>query len=126
MPVVKAFDNNELETLDLSVANIEKAYEAYRQEQLEKLAYDNLQKSFADRFASEKNNRENILAKSQYDAASEIASLKNEFTQLRKSLTAEKETILKAQEEATVTLPSMDDLAEMNWSDIHKMAGGFN
>lgn len=126
MPVVKAFDNNELETLDLSVANIEKAYEAYRQEQLEKLAYDNLQKSFAERFASEKNNREDILAKSQYDAASEIASLKNEFTQLRKSLTAEKETILKAQEEANVTLPSMDDLAEMDWSDIHKMAGGFN
>jgi len=126
MPVVKAFNNDELETLDLSVANIEKAYEAYRQEQLEKLAYDNLQKSFAERFAAEKNNREDILAKSQYDAASEIASLKNEFTQLRKSLTAEKETILKAQEEATVTLPSMDDLAEMDWSDIHKMAGGFN
>ena len=126
MPVVKAFNNDELETLDLSVANIEKAYEAYRQEQLEKLAYDNLQKSFAQRFAAEKNNREDILAKSQYDAASEIASLKNEFTQLRKSLTAEKETILKAQEEATVTLPSMDDLAEMDWSDIHKMAGGFN
>ena len=120
MPVVKAFENDELETLDLSVANIEKAYEAYRQEQLEKLAYDNLQKSFADRFAAEKNNREDILAKSQYDAASEIASLKNEFTQLRK------ETILKAQEDATVTLPSMDDLAEMDWSDIHKMAGGFN
>ena len=124
MPVVKAFENNELETLDLSVGNIEKAYEAYRQEQLEKLAYDNLQKSFANRFASEKNNRENVLAKSQYDAASEIASLKNEFTQLRKSLTAEKETILKAQEKASITLPSMEDLAEMEWSDIHKMAGG--
>ena len=124
MPVVKAFDNKELETLDLSVANIEKAYEAFRQEQLEKLAYDNLQKSFVDRFAAEKNNRENVLAKSQYDAASEIASLKNEFTQLRKSLTAEKETILKAQEEASITLPSMEDLAEMEWSDIHKMAGG--
>jgi len=124
MPVVKAFGNNELETLDLSVGNIEKAYEAFRQEQLEKLAYDNLQKSFADRFASEKNNREDVLAKSRYDAASEIASLKSEFTQLRKSLTAEKETILKAQTEASITLPSMEDLAEMEWSDIHKMAGG--
>jgi len=124
MPVVKAFGNNELETLDLSVGNIEKAYEAFRQEQLEKLAYDNLQKSFANRFASEKNNREDVLAKSRYDAASEIASLKSEFTQLRKSLTAEKETILKAQAEASITLPSMEDLAEMEWSDIHKMAGG--
>jgi len=40
---------------------------------------------------------------------------------LRKSLTAEKDSIIKAQTEATVTLPSLDDLAEMEWSDIHKM-----
>ena len=125
LPVVKAFDNSELETLDLSVGNIEKAYEAFRQEQLEKLAYDNLQKSFEARFNREVSTKESILAKSQYDAASEIASLKDEFTALRKSLTAEKETILKAQEEATVELPSMDELAEMDWSDIHKMVGGY-
>ncbi len=126
LPVVKAFDNSELETLDLSVANIEKAYEAFRQEQLEKLAYDNLQKSFEARFNQEVSAKESILAKSQYDAQKEIASLKDEFTALRKSLTAEKETILKAQEEATVQLPSMEELAEMDWSDIHKMVGGFN
>lgn len=125
LPVVKAFNNNELETLDLSVGNIEKAYEAFRQEQLEKLAYDNLQKQFEARFKAETSTRENILAKSQYDAQSEIASLKDEFTALRKSLTAEKETILKAQEEAKVTLPTMDELAEMDWSDIHKMVGGY-
>ena len=126
MPVVKAFENTELETLDLSVGNIEKAYEAFRQEQLEKLAYDNLQKQFAARFEAEKNTREDVLAKSQYDAASEIASLKDEFTALRKSLTAEKETILKAQEEATIKLPTMDELAEMDWNQIHKMAYGGN
>jgi len=126
LPVVKAFDNNELETLDLSVGNIEKAYEAFRQEQLEKIAYDNLQKQFAARFEAEKNNRENVLAKSQYDAQSEIASLKDEFVALRKSLTAEKQQILKSQEEAQIKLPNMDELAEMDWSDIHKMVGGFN
>ena len=121
LPVVKAFDNNDLTTLDLSVSNIEKAYGAFRQEQLEKLAYDNLQKSFENRFSSEVSNKEGLLAKSQYDAASEISSLKEEFTQLRKSLTAEKDSIIKAQTEATVTLPSLEDLAEMEWSDIHKM-----
>jgi len=124
MPVVKAFENTELETLDLSTANIEKAYEAFRQEQLEKIAYDNLQKQFAERFEAERTTREDVLAKSQYDAASEIASLKEEFTALRKSLTTEKETILKAQEESQIKLPSMDELAEMDWSDIHKMVGG--
>ena len=124
LPVVKAFDNEELQTLDLSNANIEKAYEAFRQEQLEKLAYDNLQKSFEARFAAEVAHKENILAKSEYDAQTEIASLKEEFTALRKSLTAEKETILKAQEEATITLPTMEELADMDWNDIHKMVGG--
>ena len=124
LPVVKAFNNDELETLDLSVGNIEKAYEAFRQEQLEKLAYDNLQKQFEARFNAETSRREDVLAKSQYDAQSEIASLKNEFASLRKSLTTEKETILKAQEEATIKLPTMDELAEMDWADIHKMVGG--
>ncbi len=124
LPVVKAFDNEELETLDLSVGNIEKAYEAFRQEQLEKLAYDNLQKQFEARFAAETSQRENILAKSQYDAQSEIASLKNEFASLRKSLTAERDNIIKAQEEAQIKLPTMDELAEMDWADIHKMVGG--
>jgi|TARA_R100000329_G_C7614901_1_gene218247 HK97 family phage prohead protease len=124
MPVVKAFDNGEFDTLDLSNSNIEKAYEAFRQEQLEKLAYDNLKKSFEARFETEITNRENILAKQNYDAQAEIHSLKEEFTQLRKSLTAEKETILKAQEESAIKLPSMDEMAEMDWSDIHKMVGG--
>ena len=125
LPVVKAFNNEELETLDLSVSNIEKAYDAFRQEQLEKLAYNNLQKQFEARFAAETANRTDAIAKANYDAQSEIASLKNEFASLRKSLTAEKETILKAQEEAEIKLPSMDELAEMEWSDIHKMVGGY-
>ena len=124
LPVVKAFSNNELETLDLSVGNIEKAYEAFRQEQLEKLAYDNLQKSFEDRFKAETSSRENILAKQNYDAQREILSLKDEFTALRKSLTAEKDSIIKAQEESVITLPTMDEMANMEWSDIHKMVGG--
>ena len=124
LPVVKAFNNDELETLDLSVGNIEKAYEAFRQEQLEKLAYDNLQKQFEARFKAETSQRENILAKSQYDAQSEIASLKNEFASLRKSLTTERDNIIKAQEEAAIKLPTMDELAEMDWADIHKMVGG--
>jgi len=39
-------------------------------------------------------------------------------------LTAEKETILKAQEESSVTLPTLDEIADMDWNDIHKMVGG--
>ena len=124
MPVVKAFNNNELQTLDLSVSNIEKAYEAFRQEQLEALAYDNLKKSFEQRFAEEVNSRENVIAKQNYDAASEIASLKNEFSELRKALTSEKAEIRKAQEKSAINIPTVDEIASMDWSDIHKMVGG--
>ena len=121
MPVVKAFSNGEFDTLNLSNSNIEKAYEAFRQEQLESLAYDNLRKSFETRFESEKANRENVLAKSQYDAQAEIASMKQEFSDLRKSLTAEKDSIIKAQEESVIKMPSIDEISSMDWSDIHKM-----
>ena len=121
MPVVKAFGNGEFDTLNLSNSNIEKAYDAFRQEQLEELAYSNLRKSFETRFESEVSNRENVLAKSQYDAQAEIASMKAEFSDLRKSLTAEKDSIIKAQEESTITVPSIEDIASMEWSDIHKM-----
>ena len=124
LPVVKAFNNQELETLDLSVGNIEKAYEAFRQEKLEKLAYDNLQKSFQQRFEDEVSSRENLIAKQNYDAASEITALKEEFTELRKSLTAEREVIAKAQEEAVANVPTMDDIAKMDWSDVHRLIGG--
>jgi len=124
LPVVKAFSNDELQTLDLSVGNIEKAYEAFRQEQLEKLAYDNLQKSFAARFEQEVASRENVIAKQNYDAAAEIASLKDEFTELRKSLTSEREVIAKAQKEAVANIPTMDDIAKMDWSDVHRLIGG--
>lgn len=124
MPVVKAFENKEFSTLDLSSQNIEKAYEVFRQEQLEKLAYDNLQKSFQSRFQNEISQRENIIEKQNYDAQNEIASLKEEFSQLRKSLTQEKTEILKAQKESKVILPSIDEIANMDWSDIHKMVRG--
>ena len=32
--------------------------------------------------------------------------------------------LIKAQEEAAIKLPTMDELAEMDWADIHKMVGG--
>jgi HK97 family phage prohead protease len=124
MPVVKAFGNDEVSSLNLSNNNIEKAYEAFRAEQLEKLAFSELQKSFEARFNAEVSVREDTLAKSQYDAASEIASLKEEFSELRKSLTVEKDAIIKAQNAVTANIPSMDDIASMDWADVHRLFGG--
>lgn len=125
--VVKAFDNTELTTLNLSVENVEKAYAEFRQEQLEKRAYDNLRKDFETRFNSEVNNRETTLEKSKYDAQSEVNALKDEISTLRKSFTSDNNTILKAQQDATA-LPegyptSIEAIAEMDWSDINRIVG---
>ena len=66
-----------------------------------------------------------MVAKSEYDAQREINALTSEFAELRKSLTAEKNTLRKATEAATTTkVFSTDEIAEMSWGDIHKAVGG--
>ena len=123
--VSKNFSNDEFRTLNLSVPNIEKAYEQYRAEQLEKMGLETLEETFAKRFASEETNRADMVAKAEYDAQSEIARLNAEFSELRKSLTEEKNTIRKATEAATTTkVFSTEEIADMSWSDIHKAVGG--
>tara|TARA_R110002020_G_scaffold41513_2_gene122358 strand:- start:746 stop:1915 length:1170 start_codon:yes stop_codon:yes gene_type:complete len=123
--VSKAFGNGEFDTLNLSPENIEKAYAQFRAEQMEKLAYDNLQDSFTKRFASEVTNREEMVAKSQYDAQTEITALREQFSDLRKSLTEGTEEIRKANEAAQeVKVLSLEEVADMDWSDIHKMVSG--
>ena len=123
--VSKNFTNDEFRTLNLSVANIEKAYEQYRAEQLEKMGLETLEETFAKRFASEESHRAEMVAKAEYDAQSEIARLNAEFSELRKSLTEEKNTIRKATEAATTTkVFSTEEIADMSWSDIHKAVGG--
>ena len=109
----------------MSAENIEKAYAQYRAEQMEKLAYDNLSSTFAKRFTDETSHREHMVAKSEYDAQSEISALTSEFAELRKSLTAEKNTLRKATVAATTTkVFSTDEIADMSWGDIHKAVGG--
>ena len=123
--VSKAFGNDEFSTLNLSPENIEKAYAQFRAEQLEKLAFDNLQDTFAKRFKAEVSTRNDMVAKSEYDAQSEITTLQQQFSQLRKSLETGSEEIRKATEAAQeVKTFSLEEVADMSWSDIHKMAGG--
>ena len=121
----KAFANEEFSTLNLSPENIEKAYAQYRAEQLEAMAYGGLTETFAKRFANETSRREDIVAKANYDAQSEIAQLTANFAELRKSLTTEKNTIRTAQEAvSSVKVFSTDEIADMSWEQIHKAVGG--
>ena len=126
LSVSKGLEGSDFTTLDLSVENVEKAYEAFMAEQLEAMAYDNLSKTFADRFAAELEVKKSAAERAEYDASTEVAALKEEFAELRKSLTAKDDEIRKAREVA-FSLPegfptTADAMAEMSWGDIHNLA----
>ena len=125
--VVKAFDNGEITSLNLSPDVIEKAYTQYKAEQLEKIALGNLETTFANRFKTETTNRESIISKAAYDAQSEVSAIKDELANLRKSFSSETSTILKAQE-TSMALPegfptSMDAVADMTWAELNRFTG---
>ena len=129
-PISKGLESADFTTLDLSPENVEKAYEQYRAEQLEKLAYDNLSKQFEARLAGEMEMKKSLAEKAEYDAHSEVSALKEEFAELRKALTAEKDEIRKATSVA-MELPegfptTADAVAEMSWGDIHNLARRVN
>ena len=129
-PISKGLESADFTTLDLSPENVEKAYEQYRAEQLEKLAYDNLSKQFEARLADEMEMKKSLAVKAEYDAHSEVSALKEEFAELRKALTAEKDEIRKATSVA-MELPegfptTADAVAEMSWGDIHNLARRVN
>jgi len=111
----KEWSNDDFSTLDLSTENVEKAYEAFKAEQLEKMAYDSLKARFEERFVEEQNVRKASVARNEYDAKNEVEALKEEFTLLRKSLTAQSDDIVKAQTQ-TIEVP---DVSEMSWGEIH-------
>ena len=129
LKVSKEWESSDFTSLDLSAENIEKAYEQYKAEQLEKIAYENLSKQFESRFIAEQNVRKSAVERAEYDARTEVAALKEEFAELRKSLSAKDTEIAKAKE-VSFGLPegfptSSEELSSMSWGDIHNLARKF-
>jgi len=118
---IKQFEDQS--TLDLSPENLEKAYAEFKAEQLEKAAYETVKNNFQARFDAEMVAKKEEIAKSNYDAKAEVAELKEQFSSLLKSLTQEKETVIRKQEEvvAELNIPSGDEIAKMDWSDINAL-----
>ena len=124
--VVKGFNVN---SLDLSEGTLEKAYEQFKAEKLEKMAYDNLTDTFQKRLDSEITVKNAEIAKSNYDAHSEVSELKKQFSELLTYLQDNKDnTIIKQQKVVEeLQVPSSEDIAKMSWgeldAEIKRMAG---
>jgi len=126
--VAKGLEGTDFSTLDLSVENVEKAYAKFKAERMEAMAYDSLSKQFEARFADELSVKKANAERAEYDARTDVAALKQEFAELRKSLTERNSEIRKAQE-AAFALPdgmptSIEAAAEMSWEDIHALTRG--
>ena len=125
LKVSKGLENSDFSTLDLSVENVEKAYEAFKAEKLEAMAYESLNKEFSDRLEAELSVKKSAAERAEYDARNDVAALKEEFAELRKSLSAESDEIRKAKEVA-FELPegiptNLKEASEISWSDIHNI-----
>ncbi len=112
----------------VSDADVEAAYEVYKAAALEQDYRANLEKQFASRYASE---REEEIAKAEaaaYDARGPLAEIQKSIEALSErieSVTSSPEigeTIQKSAEAPSVTVPSTEDLASMSWSEVHNLA----
>tara|TARA_Y100000592_G_C5415040_1_gene290146 strand:- start:226 stop:1164 length:939 start_codon:yes stop_codon:yes gene_type:complete len=114
------------ETLDLSPANIEKAYEAFRAEREEERAYDLVKAQFEARYAAELESEKARIAKEEFDAADAVAQLKEEFMALRKSLEEGDATIAKSVEAHAEITEDLSRVNEMSWSEAHELFNKLN
>ena len=105
----------------MSAENVEKAYEAFKAERMEKIAYDSLSKQFETRLAEELEVKKASAEAAAYDARSDVIALKEEFAELRKSLTAQNDEIVKSQ---SVEIPS--DVSNLSWNEIADIARKYN
>jgi hypothetical protein len=128
--VNKGLEATDFPTLNLTAENVEKAYEQFKAEQLEKRALDELQKTFSTRLEEELAVKKATAERAEYDARSDVAGLKAEFAELRKSLSEKDDDIRKAREVA-FSLPEgiptdTEAAAEVSWDDIHNFARNMN
>ena len=116
-----------IDTLDLSKTNIEKAYEQFKAEREEARAYEVIKAEFEARYKNDLAVEADEIAKSKFNAADAVLSLKEEFSQLKKSL--ENNTIAKAAETQSVSnqlSEDFDNIAEMSWNQVHELMDKYN
>ena len=121
LDVAKGLEDSDFSTLNLSAENVEKAYEAFKAERMEKIAYDSLSKQFETRLAEELEVKKASAEAAAYDARSDVIALKEEFAELRKSLTVQNDEIVKSQ---SIEIPS--DVSNLSWNEIADIARKYN
>ena len=119
--VGKSTWKGETHGLDLSHENLEKAYQQFKAEQMEKLAYDDIKRSFQSRLNSELSVKKANVERNEYDAQAEVSELKKQFGELLDALKNDAEMTIAKQQKvvADMNIPSYEEISKMDWNDIH-------
>ena len=117
-----------INSLDLSEETLAKAYEQFKLEKEEARAYDVIKEQFENLYEQELKAEAEDIAKANYDAAAEVAALKNEFAELRKSLESNTEVITKQVEKVAAgpqlsedMLLKMQNIGELSWEEVNAL-----
>ena len=117
-----------IDPASLSDADIEAAYEVYKASALENEFKGNLENTFSNRYAHE---RDAEIAKAEaaaFDARSPLADIQKSIEALATRIDSigtpaeVGETITKSDEISAVVVPSTEDLAKMSWDEVHHLA----
>jgi len=112
---------------DLTPAQVEEAYAAYKAASVEKQLKSSLGAVFADRLAKEQTAEVDARRASQFDARGPLASIEKAVASLSARIdglaTGEGATLRKSEAAPSITVPSTEDMANMSWDEVHQLAG---
>jgi len=113
---------------DLSPADLEQAYAAYKAASIEKQLKGTLSDVFADRLAKEQRSEAESRQAQAFDARAPLASIEKAVAALSDRIDnlasgATGTTIQKSAPVSNVEIPSTMDMANMSWDDVHRLAG---
>ena len=113
---------------DLTPADLEQAYAAYKAASIEKQLKGTLSEVFADRLAKEQRSEAESRQAQAFDARAPLASIEKAVAALSDRIDnlasgATGTTIQKSAPVSNVEIPSTVDMANMSWEEVHRLAG---
>ena len=123
--VIKADDY--IDAASVSPSQIEEAYQVYKAAALEQRFKTDLGNEFSMRLTKELEEAETAQAKDEFDARGPLADLQKAVLSLSERIenipATAGETFAKSESPAMMSIPETQEMAEMSWDDVHRLAG---
>ena len=123
--VIKADDY--IDAASVSPSQIEEAYQVYKAAALEQRFKTDLGNEFSMRLSKELEEAETAQAKDEFDARGPLADLQKAVLSLSERIenipATTGETFAKSESSAMMSIPETQEMAEMSWDDVHRLAG---